>query len=62
MGSCYSDKCSFNKSKIGYGKVKKLKKPSFEVNWQEKLADELHKPIKRTFIRWRVVLNRIDEI
>ena len=39
----------------------KLKRPSSEENWQEKLADELHKPIKRNFTRRRVIVNHIDE-
>ena len=41
---------------------KKREKPSSEENWQEKLADELHKPIKRNFTRRRVIGNHIDEI
>ena len=40
----------------------KTKKPSSEINWQEKLADKLHKPIKRNFARRRVIVNHIDEI
>ena len=40
---------------------KKRKRPSSEENWQEKLADELHKPIKRNFTRRRVIVNHIDE-
>ena len=32
------------------------------MSWQEKLADELHKPIKRNFTRRRVIVNGIDEI
>ena len=44
-------------------KVKKRQKPlSEEENWQVKLADELHKPIKRNFTRRRVIANHIDEI
>ena len=51
------------KQKIGLGvKSKKRKNPSNEENWQEKLANELHKPIKRNFIRRRVIVNHIDEI
>ena len=42
--------------------VKKRKRPSSEENWQEKLANELHKPIKRNFIRRRVIVNHIDEM
>ena len=42
---------------------KKRQKPSSEEkNWQKKLADELHKPIKRNFTWRRVVVNHIDEI
>ena len=40
----------------------KTKKLSSEINWQEKLADKLHKPIKRNFARRRVIVNHIDEI
>ena len=51
------------KSGLGVKKPKKKrKKPSSEENWQEKLADELHKPIKRNFTRRRVIVNHIDEI
>ena len=51
------------KSKLGMGaQIKKRKKPSSEENWQEKLADELHTPIKRKFTRRRVITNHIDEI
>ena len=43
--------------------VKKWKTPSSEEeNWQQQLADELHKPIKRNFTRWHVIVNHIDEI
>ena len=30
--------------------------------WSQHLADELHKPIRRNFVRRRVVVNGIDEI
>ncbi|PFX22179.1 hypothetical protein AWC38_SpisGene13318 [Stylophora pistillata] len=54
------------KQKLGLGvkqsKSKKRKKPSSEVNWKVKLADELHKPIKRNFTRRRIIVNHIDEI
>ena len=33
-----------------------------EENWQEKLADELHKPIRRKFKTRRVISNGIDDI
>ena len=42
--------------------AKKRERPSSEENWQEKLADELHKHIKRNFTRRRVIVNHIDEI
>ena len=41
---------------------KKRKKPPSEENWQKQLADELHKPIKRTTTRRRVIANGIDKI
>ena len=47
---------------MGVKKPKNVKKPSSEDNWQEKLADELHAPIKRNFTRRRVITNHIDEI
>ena len=57
------------KQKLGLGvkqkrKPKKRKKASSkeEINWQQQLADELHKPIKRNFTRRRVIANHIDEI
>ena len=31
------------------------------MNWQEQLANELHKPIKRNFTRRRVIVSDIDE-
>ena len=58
----------FNKHKTKTGswcktkEDKKREKPPSEENWQEKLADELHKPIKRNFTRRRVIVNHIDEI
>ena len=33
-----------------------------EINWQQQLADELHKQIKRNFTRRRVIVNHIDKI
>ena len=50
------------KQKLGLGVPKKRKKPLSEENWQEKLADELHTPIKRNFTRRRVIVNHIDKI
>ena len=62
------------KQKLGLGvsialnKKKKLEKApskknlSEAENWQQNLANELHKPIRRKFIRRRVYANGIDEI
>ena len=33
-----------------------------ERRWQEKLADELHKPIKRNFPKRRVIVHNVDDI
>ena len=30
--------------------------------WQEKLADELHKPIRRNFPKRRVIVHNVDDI
>ena len=55
-----------SKQKLGLGVPKNGKKPSSkenkQENWQEKLADELHTPIKRKFTRRRVIVYHIDEI
>ena len=41
---------------------KKRKRPSSkEESWQEELAEELHKPIRRNFTRRRVIVDHIDE-
>ena len=55
---------TYRKKKIRFGslKAKKRKTPSSEESWQERLADELHKPIKRDFTRRRVIVNHIDQI
>ncbi|PFX13131.1 putative uncharacterized transposon-derived protein F54H12.3 [Stylophora pistillata] len=53
------------KQKLGLGvKKKKVREvsPSQEGNWQEELADELHKPVRRNFRKRRVIVNGIDEI
>ena len=50
------------KQKLDLGVSKKGQKPLSEKNWQEKLVDELHKPIKRNFTRQCVIVNHIDEI
>ena len=35
---------------------------SLDLRWEEKLADELHKPIKRNFKKRRVIVNNVDDI
>ena len=52
------------KQKLGLSvKSENLKKPpSEEVSWQQQLADELHKPIKRNFTRRSVIAYGIDKI
>ena len=35
---------------------------SEEISWQQQLANELHKPIKRNFTLRRVIENGIDKI
>ena len=51
------------KQKLGLGvKNPKNVKSRRVKNWQEKLANELHKPIKGKFTRLRVIVNHIDEI
>ena len=51
------------KTLLGLGlKPKKCKKPSSEKKLQEKIANELHKPIKRKLTRRRVIANHVDEI
>ena len=32
------------------------------TQWQEKLADELHKPIRRNFLKRRVIVHNVDDI
>lgn len=39
-----------------------FKKRKKRENWQEKLADELHKLVKRNFTPRRVIVNHIDEM
>ena len=43
------------KQKVGLGNKK-------GSSWQEKLADELHKPIKRNFPKRRVIAHNVDDI
>ena len=40
----------------------KLKKNAQNLTWQEKLADELHKPIRRNFPKTRVIVHNADDI
>ena len=35
---------------------------AIERRWQEKLADELHKPIKHNFPKRRVIVHNVDYI
>ena len=35
---------------------------SLDLRWEEKLADELHKPIKHNFKKRRVIVNNVDDI
>lgn len=37
-------------------------RPSDKETWQQQLADEFHRPIKRNFIRRRVIDNHADKI
>ena len=60
MGYKLSLSCNSHKEKAWTWSFKKRQKPS--SNWQETLADELHKPIKRNFTRRRVIVNHVDEI
>ena len=36
--------------------------PRASTQWQEKLADELHKPIRRNFPKRRVIVHNVDDI
>lgn len=50
-----------NKQKLGLGVLKK--NLNFEdVKWTDKLANELHKPVCRTFPKRRVYVNGVDKI
>ena len=48
------------KRKLGLGTGKK--KNAQNLAWQEKLADELHKPIRRNFPKRRVIFHNVDDI
>ena len=62
MGPLAGYKCYQHKTKNRTWCFKKLKKPSSEENWQQQLADELHKPIKRNFTLRSVIVNGMDKI
>ena len=63
MGSLVGSKYDKYKTETGsWGFKKRQKLSGKEENWQEKLANELHKPIRRNFTRRRVIVNNIDEI
>ena len=67
MGTRWCKKCDCCETKVGaWDKVKKRQKASskenLELNWQQILADELHKPVRRNFARRRVITNGIDQI
>ena len=47
------------KRKLGLGNAKKNAQ---NLRWEEKLADELHKPIKRNFRKRRVIVHNVDDI
>ena len=42
--------------------LKKTAQNLHDVTWQEKLADELHKPIRRNFPKRRVIVHNVDDI
>ena len=51
------------KRKLGLGAKRKGKKKNAQnLSWEEALADELHKPIKRNFLKRRVISSGVDQI
>ena len=62
MGALVGSKYDQYKTETGSWGFEKRQKPSTEESWQEKLVDELHKPIKRNFTRRRNIVNHINEI
>ena len=51
------------KRKLGLGVASgKVKKNAQNLTWEEKLADELHKPIRRNFPKRRVIVHNVDDI
>ena len=59
MGPLVSQKSNQHKAKSR--SRFRLKKPS-GISWQQQLADELYKPIKRNFTRQRVITTVIDKL
>ena len=53
-------------AKLALGVKPPIKKKTTEkggkLQWQEKLADELHKPVKHNFSKNRVIAHRVDDI
>ena len=47
---------------VTYKKVNIFLVKKNDLNWQEQLVDELHKPIKRNFIKKRVIFHHIEDI
>ena len=52
------------KQKVGLGQKKKTteNQSRLKKSWQEELADQLHKPIKRYFPKRRVIVHHVDDI
>ena len=47
---------------MGLGNAQKNAQNLRVEKWQERLADELHKPIKRNFTKRRVIVHNVDDI
>ena len=64
LGRAGSISKATNKKKIEKAPSKKNlgEAENWQQNWLQNLANELHKPIRRSFIRRRVYANGIDEI
>jgi len=63
MGSLATQNMINTKQKVGLGAKKKRKKKTTQnQSWQEELADQLHKPIKRSFPKRRVIAHHVDDI
>ena len=62
-GHCLARNSINAKRKLGLGNAKKnAQNLRWEDQWEEKLADELHKPIKRNFQKRRVIVHNVDDI